>query len=319
MNYEERKQAVAEEIENINPNIGIIYHCDADGVASASQLLRTLFGKNVKLVSGELEEKTIKKLEGEFDVVFILDLPIDHYSSWLSHLKTQKIIVIDHHPPQKDLYTEGILHVNPRIENPDVYVSASQIVFDILEKIGRGTEWIMRIGAVGDRAIEGSEKEIKAVEYIDAVKAVKGEDALVPLTYRLSSCSSLEEFLSIKEYEKLAEEVNKEIKKWVEKFEREKGDRDVIIFEVDTKYSIISRIANEIFDRNEDKTIIVYSLKNGIFKISGRSRKYDLGKIFKEATKGIGKGGGHPVAAGARVDADKINVFMERIKKYMDV
>ncbi len=314
LKYEERIEQVKKEIETTETNIGIIFHCDADGVSSASQLYRCFLNKNVDLATGELEERTVQKLKGEYDTVFIVDLPIDHYSSWLKNLNTRKIVVIDHHPPKKDLEEEGIIHVNPRLDIPDVYVSASQIVYEILKDTVKNIEWIMRIGAVGDRAIEGSEKEMRAVEYIDAVKAIKGEDELVNVVRRLVECRNLDEFLDIKEYKNLAEEVNKEIKKWVEKFEKEEQEKDVIIFEIDTKYSIISRVANELFDRYPEKTIIVYSYKNGIFKISGRSRKIDIGKLFKEITKGIGKGGGHPVAAGARVEADKIDIFLKRLK-----
>ncbi len=42
-----------------------------------------------------------------------------------------------------------------------------------------------------------------------------------------------------------------------------------------------------------------------------------MGKIFGEAAKGIGKGGGHEKAAGARIERDKFDVFISRVKKFL--
>jgi single-stranded DNA-specific DHH superfamily exonuclease len=51
--------------------------------------------------------------------------------------------------------------------------------------------------------------------------------------------------------------------------------------------------------------------------LSGRSKKYDLGEIFKKATKGIGRGGGHAVAAGARIKSEDFDRFKTRVLKLM--
>jgi nanoRNase/pAp phosphatase (c-di-AMP/oligoRNAs hydrolase) len=61
------------------------------------------------------------------------------------------------------------------------------------------------------------------------------------------------------------------------------------------------------------KTLILYTKSGSIWKISGRSRKHDVGELFKKATKDIGTGGGHPVAAGA--DVNDIVLFKKRIMK----
>jgi single-stranded DNA-specific DHH superfamily exonuclease len=267
------------------------------------------------MASGELEERTFQKLrDRNLDFCIILDLPVDYHTTWLHNLKAEQIILIDHHPPKEDLNKVGIAHYNPRFENPEIYISASEICYEICKKLGvRGIKWIAKIGAVGDRSIKPTEKEMKAVEYIDAVKVVKGEDALKEVVEALLKCKSVDEFLSIKSYQKMAEKVNKEVEKWVQGFS---PHSEICFYEIDTPYSIISRVANEIFDKYPDKTIIVYGLKGSVFKISGRSRKYDLGRIFHEASKGIGKGGGHEVAAGARIEADKIDIFLNRLEKF---
>ncbi len=307
-------EKVAEAIRTMRENIAIIFHCDADGVCSAAQILRYFFSVCTapKLVCGELEESTFSKAS-PCENAIILDLAVDHHVTWLKGFS--RIVVIDHHLPQRDLNELGFVHFNPRLKNRSVYISASELCKEVCELLGvTNTEWIARIGAVGDRSIEGTEKEMKAVEYIDAVRAIKGEEKLVEVAKTLATCKNIDEFLSIRKYKELAEKLSKEVEKWVRRFS---PCGEICFYEIDTPYSIISVVANKLFDMYPEKTIIVYGIRGNCVKISGRSRKYNLGEIFKEASEGIGKGGGHPVAAGARIELGKESIFIERLKKLL--
>lgn len=310
-----RIENVSAALKDIYESVGIIFHCDPDGVCSAAQILKYLKSKGIDvfLASGELEERTFKKLPEKYKLAVILDLPVDYHVSWLK--KFSSGIVIDHHIPKKDLNNYGFVHFNPRFENPELYISTSEICYEICRALGvRNIKWISRIGGVGDRSIKGSEKEVKAVEYINAAKIIKGDDFLPKVAEILAGCRNIDDFLSKKEFESMRRKVRKEIIKWVEKFDPKE---EICFYEIDTPYSIISIVANEIFDRYPEKTIIVYGFKDGVFKISGRSGKYNLGEIFHKAAKGIGKGGGHEVAAGARIEGDKIQLFISRLKKFL--
>lgn len=311
----EELAGVIEALKNVYENIGLIFHCDADGVCSAAQIMKYLKTKGVEVfsVSGELEETTFKKLPENYSSAIILDLPVDYHVSWLKRFSSA--IVIDHHIPKKNLNNYGFVHFNPRFKNPELYISASEICYEICKAIGvKNIKWISRIGATGDKSIKGSEKEEKAVEYINAAKIIKGENFLPKIVEILIECKDIDEFLSKKEFENMRKKVRKEIDKWVEKFSPE---NEICFYEIDSPYSIISVVANELFDRYPGKTIIVYGFKDGVFKFSGRSKKYNLGEIFHKAAKNVGKGGGHPVAAGARIEVDKINVFISRLKKFL--
>ncbi len=300
---------------NIYEDVGVVFHCDADGVCSAAQILKFLKRKGIEvfLASGELEEKTFQKVPGRYKFVIILDLPVDYHVSWLRRFSSG--IVIDHHIPKKDLNSYGFFHYNPRFEEPEKYISTSEICYEICKKLGvRNIKWISRIGAVGDRSLRGGDKEEKAVEYINAAKIIKGEDFLPKIVEILASCKNIDDFLSKKEFETMSRKVRKEIEKWIRNFV---PDKEICFYEIDTPYSIISIVANELFDRYTDKTIIVYGFKDGVFKISGRSKKYNLGEAFHKAAKGLGKGGGHPVAAGARIEGNKIDVFIARLKRFL--
>jgi RecJ-like exonuclease len=69
------------------------------------------------------------------------------------------------------------------------------------------------------------------------------------------------------------------------------------------------------------KPIIALSIDkdNGDIKVSGRATMelvrngVDLSKSLEKACEGIGKGGGHNIAAGARVEIEHLNLFIKRI------
>lgn len=69
------------------------------------------------------------------------------------------------------------------------------------------------------------------------------------------------------------------------------------------------------------KPIIALSIDkdNGDIKVSGRATMelvrngVDLGKSLEKVCEGIGKGGGHNIAAGARVEVEHVNLFIKRI------
>ncbi len=231
--------------------LGIIFHCDADGACSAAQILKYIKTRGIKylLASGELEKKTFKKLEGKVKDIVVLDIPIDHHISWLKTFSS--VLVVDHHIPKKDLNKLGIAHVNPRLQAPKVYISASEVCCEICRALGiRGVKWISGIGACGDKSKKCSKKEEKAVEYINAVKVIKGENALPKLVEFLSSCKNINDFLSKKSYQRLTEKLKMEIEKWINNF---KPQGKVCFYEIDSPYSIISIIANELFERYPEK------------------------------------------------------------------
>jgi RecJ-like exonuclease len=90
-----------------------------------------------------------------------------------------------------------------------------------------------------------------------------------------------------------------------------------LIIEEDTLSGTIGGLGhNYIFD-HEKPMIVLAKGEGGIMKVSSRGdrdlcrRGLDLGKVMKEATKGIGGGGGgHDVAAGAHFPEEKMDDFL---------
>ncbi|NOZ82150.1 MAG: DHH family phosphoesterase [Candidatus Micrarchaeota archaeon] len=287
---------------------GIFFHSDSDGVCSAvlfNRFVKSL-GKKTLLGTGEVDEDYFEKFRAG-DVNIFLDLPLDSAPELLKRFK--KPVVIDHHPPVRDLNRTGIVHINPRFDKPDAYISTSQVVFDILGKPVKD-EWIMRVGAVGDRALKGDENERKASEIIEAVKVIERETGLIKLVRFLTRCESIDEFVN-SSYSLLRDEIEREIENQIKKFRI--FMEDITFFELESKYNITSILATRLLDMFPDKTIIVFSRKDGFIKISGRSKKYDIGTAFRKAVEGIGRGGGHRVAAAAKIPESEFQRFRKRV------
>ncbi len=289
---------------------------NSDGVCSAALIAAFLSqsGKKPKLFCGELDEKELAKFgkKGIENAIFV-DLAIDQYPEFLTGFKGKKVLVIDHHPISNDLNKIGFLHINPRFENPDIYISAAQICHKICTRAGlAGFEWLARLGAVGDRSISGTKEEREAADLVDAIKIFKKEKGMISLAKFLAKSKKLEDFLYKPEYIGMGELLKAEIEKQIERFKIEKTD-DINFFEVRSRYSITSIMATKIFDLYPDETIITYNKSGRFYKLSGRSRKYDIGAAFKKSSSGIGRGGGHKIAAGSMIREDGFSTFRRRL------
>ena len=269
--------------------------------------------KEADLYSGDVDH-LFKDFAEKYDTIIFVDFPVDQFLDSMKSIKHKKVIVIDHHPITNDLNKIGIVHINPRFENPDIDRCASQEVYDILINLGvENIEWIMKIGATGDKAIEGTKKEQEASMTIDAFKTFRRAQKLPKLVKFILECDDIDDLI-YSEYRDLKLKLDEEIKNEIIRFEM-KGLDDINIYEVQSKYGILAVLSNTLFEKYPDKTFILYRERDGNYKFSGRSRDYDLGEVFKKAAEGIGGGGGHPQAAGAFTR--NIKLFLERLEKLL--
>src|SRR3990172_7150969 len=133
------------------------------------------------------------------------------------------------------------------------------------------------------------------------------------MTKFLSESKGLENFVYNPKYQRLKERLSSEIRLQLESIEPLLSN-DIIFFEVKSRLSISSILSSMLLDRYPKKTFLIYKKTNDLYHISGRSKKINLVKAFRKACKGIGRGGGHTVAAGAEVGY--INIFMKRFLEY---
>ena len=108
-------------------------------------------------------------------------------------------------------------------------------------------------------------------------------------------------------------EINEKYQKIIKKAE-EFVEKDIVFFNYAGDLSISQYAANELLYKYPHKVIVVVYTKGGISNISLRWEK-DIRTATINAIKDIdgASGGGHEHSTGARVPADKILFFKERL------
>jgi len=305
-------------LKKADGKVGMLFDEDADGISSAALLLAFFKKKKIKAkaIAGKLEKKDFHNFAKQnFDYYIVLDLPVDQYLDFIEPLKGKKVLFIDHHPIAHDLNKFGFVYFNPRLKKPKTYISTAHVIYNLIKPYLKGFLWLMRLGAVGDHEIDGTEEEIEAVDIINAMLATKKKPSIEALVCFLSDCTRLEEFLYNEKYQKVKNLFIKELDRQIAKYESEAVD-EITFFEVKSRYNITSILSTKLFEMYPNRTIILYSKKSPkLWSVSGRSQKYNLGKAFAKAAQGLGRGGGHPAAAGAHVNNFK--VFKKRLLKLL--
>jgi single-stranded DNA-specific DHH superfamily exonuclease len=336
----------------------LFYHRDADGVASAALVMKFFSDfipvprRGPAMESGFVESV----IKNKPDLVFFVDMPVDQEWKKISLLKKglpdMKILVIDHHIPEKNLSSRNVVHFNPRFRQ-DVYLPASFLVYKILERLGEGVGkyvWIACIGVIGDYGFDECKELLKecrkaypellasdpfrsklglGVELVSAaitLKGLAGAERALEVMLRSETC---EEFLRSSELRRWKVVVDKELDKILKRFEQEekkvkKGGEskqvdvfsglNLIFYVMKTKLSMTSPVSSMIAIKNPRKTIVIAKKSGDEWKLSLRNQtgKINLNRIVKRCVKGIGSGGGHVKAAGALV-----NDFEEFRKRFV--
>ena len=319
----------------------VVHHRDVDGSCSVSQFLKFFHCKTFSIKDPFIPDDLIAELaELKPEVVIFMDIGVDEHWQRLVKIKDNipgtKIVLIDHHVIQKDINKLEMMHINPRFQDPDAYVPASLMVFDILTALGLKTKsmsWIACIGVISDYGhkqnkefIDVCKKQystlLDATDLIDsklgtAAKTIysaivlKGEYGVRKVVDILVNSGGFEEFEETRDLRKWKEVVDKEVENIIQDFEKNKELRgNVIFFEIKSKLNLASIISNIISQKFSDKIIVIGKNVNGSWKVSARSPKHgsgsgksvNLAEVVKKACEGIGYGGGHPQAAGASVE-----------------
>jgi RecJ-like exonuclease len=119
-----RFKSAAAEVEKAS-EVRVISHNDADGISSAAIVCATLLRKNKRFQCTMLkgfEEATVRETAQGCDLLIISDMG----SSSLDVLETlpMKVIVLDHHKPERDSNSTKLVHVNPHLFGIDGATSA---------------------------------------------------------------------------------------------------------------------------------------------------------------------------------------------------
>ncbi len=331
----------------------LVYHRDADGVCSAALIMK--FFSPFKTICREgpiLDDKIIKYLiQYNPQSITFIDIPVDQHHEKLIHLKEKiegvKISIIDHHPFERDMNKEGMIHINNMLldEYKNSYIPTSCIIWRIFSEMELPTDecsWIAGIGVIGDYGpkecmdvIENVKKQnpelvkgdimgcglSKGADMISASITVRGIKGAYYSLSRLKNAENFYDFISdpnlVEWNEKLQDEVEKIMKDLEESSYMDKEKR-ILMYEIKSDLSISSIISTVVSEKYPDHVIIIYKKWNeNAFKVSLRCQDghVDVGQLAKECSKDIGTGGGHKKAAGALINKDW-ETFRKRIFDY---
>lgn len=309
-----------------------VYHRDSDGVTSTALLLRYFPADSFSLEYANLDSGTVYTiLEKRPEVVVLLDLAVDQYWENIKELeKKADVLMIDHHLFDRDLNSDKTLYINPRLKEKGIYLSNSYLIYHLLKKMGKPVEklsWIAGIGVIGDFAfeegkdvledvkktnpdfVEGKPRESRlglAEKLISSAITLRGEKGSEKVLEILLKTDNFEDFEKNEQLIKWNTEVEEEVNRVVERFEKDKEyyeKEKLAIFEFKSKLSITSTISTILSEKNPDITLIIRKKLEDGFKLSVRNQsgKVNLNTILRKVCKDIGRGGGHEKAAGAFV------------------
>jgi single-stranded DNA-specific DHH superfamily exonuclease len=352
--------ATKEQIERVRDWSGmagrklVFYHNDPDGISSAALWMGAFPGFEPVAREGPIMKPEFVRWVGDQDpdVLVFLDLPVDQEwkkLAWLQkHYPDAKIIIIDHHIPDKDMNSARTVHVNNKFiaRHKNKYLPAAFLVYETLELLDddavssrlEQVKWVAGAGIIGDygqkdcagffKGIRGKMKSMgSASDLMSAavtLKGRKGAARILKILLRIGAKpGGMEEFNGRKMLNLWKRYVDAEVDKTLERYRKERevfAKARAAFFRINSKLNIVSVISTLLSSKSPDRTIIIYKQSaNGMWKASGRlqSGRLDLGTTFKKAVKNIGTGGGHKQAAGARVndwDVFKKRVLTELVK-----
>jgi RecJ-like exonuclease len=151
------KNAIEEFKKLDDKPIRIISHLDADGLTSASIILKTLINEKKKFVLSivkQLNENILKMLSLEnYPVIFFTDLGSGYIKLINTYLKDKKIFIFDHHIPDEIGDYNNIIHINPHLLKNSSEISGAGIVYLFAKNLNNKNKELAHlavIGSIGD-------------------------------------------------------------------------------------------------------------------------------------------------------------------------
>ncbi len=322
----------------------LVYHRDADGVCSATILMK--FFPEYETIPREgpiIDKKFFRRIVLEKPKVLVfIDIPVDQewkkVLEFVKELPELKILIIDHHTPEKDMNSERIIHINPRFLKSEHYIPASCVIYELLRKLKYDVKpylWISLTGIIGDYGVKDClwmfreyektretphRKLVKASEIISSAITLKGLKGCKKALELLIKSERYEDFEKSRELRKWNTIVQKEVKRIVNDFEKRKEvfeKERLILYEIKSRMNITSVIGTVTAEKHPENIVIIRKKSGSLWKISLRYQagKVNVGDLAKSATKGIGSGGGHIKSAGAL--ANNWEEFRKRVFEYL--
>ena len=306
----------------------IFSHGDSDGICSASIAKNAFYHSDVYFTSPvNLLDKLNSMSEG-YDNIIICDIAVDERTHEALFEKINKlcevsnVYYIDHHPiPYSTWGGEWFYH--------DENVCTSEIAYQTFEAmLGRDIRRVSIYGAIGDYADNTSRiKEWcrdwdKRALYFQAGTLVQatifvGRDHNIKrkIVDNLSKDILPSEIPKLLNYAKKASLLEEELRLYVKK---NVISMSLVSYVINAKgYMSKSAIYAASYGKTPIGISAEYRDKKDVYDLSLRSRNgIDINIITRKASKFAGgTGGGHPMAAGARIPSNMLEKFLTQLNK----
>ncbi len=308
----------------------IFTHGDSDGVCSGSIAKSAYPDARLYFTSPVNLYDRLKLAEG-FNTVIICDLAIDErtckqlYHRLEELAKHVELIYIDHHPlPEMNWDAPWFHH--------DLGSCASELTYRVFkDRLDRDIRRVAIYGAIGDFCDNTPEVAkwltdwdkrslyfqagtlIQALQYIGRDHDFK-RSLVNPLSHDVipSEIPGLLEFA--KEASKIEEDLRMRVKEQVMTLNR-------LAYVVDPKgYLSKAAIYAASYGKKDVGIAAHYRRRRNAYDISIRSRsQVDMNRIIRSVAPEFGgTGGGHPVAAGARIPVDSFDAFIHELDRTIE-
>lgn len=170
-------------------HVRVVSHYDADGIASASIMAKTLvrMGKEFHLsLVKQLSGRILDSLADNRSLFIFLDMGSGQIEGIKKTLANSKVVICDHHQPG-GVANESVVHINSTLAGIENSISGSGVTYifcKTLNPINEDLSHLAVIGAIGDSQIDavgmnwglsGFNKDIlKSAEAQNKIKVSKG-------------------------------------------------------------------------------------------------------------------------------------------------
>lgn len=318
--------------------IVLISHVDLDGIGAAKIANSVIDTDLIKFlqyneINNDLVE--ILKVDG-YNKIIVTDLYIEDESVLRGLEKFADILILDHHPAEKDWNSDKIIYIKA-----EAGYCATDLCYRLFGKVKNleNLDWLVACACIADFCNVKNKDWIEEVfskynqkrgEYMNKI-GFDYEDINKSEIYELQWVLGLgiiyfkenlrrvfdsigEGFGEIGDLKKFTVVVQGEINNTLEKFEKERIKiENGFLFIFKPRFSIGSIFSNIISSKNPRETVIIIRDRGNGYVISARRQdsKIDMGVFVKKLLNGLdeARGGGHREAAGGfflKTDLEKI-------------
>jgi single-stranded DNA-specific DHH superfamily exonuclease len=314
--------------------IGLIFHDDLDGFASARLFYEFLKKKNCENIHAgvlSIGKNNPFGLDGikNAEKFIVLDLAPNLIQFELEKIN-KPVLYIDHHPNSENvIFGDNIIELRK-----DGYIPVSRTCYEILEEFVISLDWLALAGVLFDRG-DKYQENIAFIRQIliknnlrlndfnrDVVYSITNfiiyfEDNLIKAFDMFKAINIIKDLDKIKRY---SEPIEREIERFVNLYEQ-KGEliNGIHFFYFEPKFAVKSIVTSKISFDNPDEILIFATPEENTIRLSARcqSKKRDVAELLKKLTYGFewSTAGGHAVSAGGVIMRKDLDRFKERLSR----